>query len=374
MFIFILVTRGKPLHGRVALVAGATRGAGRGIACMLGEAGAIVYCSGRSTRDYPTAAGYYAGRRETIDETAEMVTARGGTGIPVRTDHLVPEQVEALVARVAKDHGRLDVLVNDISEGDLHDWQPFWCVNVERGFSLLRNALHTHIITCRYAVPLMVKRQRGLIVEIGDGDALYYRGTLFYDLIKSSVTRFGWAMAEELYKHHVTALTVTPGYMRTEAMLDSFGVTEANWREGAKKDAGFLHSETPFFVGRAIAALAADPNVLDKSGGLYSSWALAREYGFTDIDGSRPDLGKHLGSMFDAPTKTGIRWVLVNKGSRGSRGSHGSRGSKGSRGSGGSRGSQGSGGSGGSQGSQGSGGSGGSQGSQSSGRSKRSLR
>jgi NAD(P)-dependent dehydrogenase (short-subunit alcohol dehydrogenase family) len=327
----------RPLDGRVALVAGATRGAGRGIACMLGEAGAVVYCSGRSTRDHPTASGYYAGRRETIDETADMVTARGGTGIPVRTDHLEPEHVQALVDRIAKDHGRLDVLVNDISEGDVHDWTSFWNVNVERGFSLLRNALHTHIITCRYAVPLMVKRRRGLIVEIGDGDALYYRGTLFYDLIKSSVTRFAWVMAEELHKHNVTALTVTPGYMRTEAMLDSFGVTEANWRDGAKKDASFLHSETPFFVGRAIAALAADPKVHSKSGGLYSSWGLAREYGFTDIDGSRPDLGEHFGAMFKAPTKTGIRWIMIDEGSRGSKGSGGSKGSKGSKGSGGSR-------------------------------------
>ncbi len=263
-----------------------------------------------------------------------MVTARGGTGIPVRTDHLDPEQVQALVERISKDHERLDVLVNDISEGDVHDWKPFWNVNVERGFGLLRNALHTHIITCRYAVPLMVRRRRGLIVEIGDGDALYYRGTLFYDLIKTSVTRFGWAMAEELYTHNVTALTVTPGYLRTEAVLDNFGVTEANWREGARKDASFLHSETPFFVGRAIAALAADPDVLTKSGGLYSSWGLAREYGFTDVDGSQPDLGKHFGSTFNQPTKTGIRWTLVHEGSKGSRGSKGSGGSKRSKGSG----------------------------------------
>jgi NAD(P)-dependent dehydrogenase (short-subunit alcohol dehydrogenase family) len=307
------------LKGQVALVAGATRGAGRGIACMLGEAGATVYCSGRSTRALPCSTGFYAGRPETIDETAELVTARGGIGIAVRTDHLIAEEVAALVARIDQDHGRLDILVNDISEGDLHDWQPFWKVDVEKGFTLLRNGLHSHIITCRHAVPLMVRRKRGLIVEIGDGDALYYRGTLFYDLIKTSVTRFAWAMAEELRTDRVAALTVTPGFMRTEVMLAHFGVTEANWREGAKKDKSFLHSETPAFVGRAIAALAADPKVLEKSGGLYSSWGLAREYGFTDTDGSRPNLGAHLGDTFNAPTKTGIRWMMIPEGSRGSK-------------------------------------------------------
>ncbi len=304
------MTSRKRLAGRVALVAGATRGAGRGIACMLGEAGAIVYCSGRSTRDHPCTTGYYAGRRETIDETAEMVSARGGVGIPVRTDHLVVEQVEALVARIAREHRRLDLLVNDISEGDVHDWKPFWKVDVEKGFAMMRNALHTHIITARYAVPLMLKRRRGLIVEIGDGDRLHFRGTLFYDLIKTTVTRLAWSMAEELRPHGVAALTVTPGYMRTEAMLDAFGVTEANWRDGAKKDGSFLHSETPFFVGRAVAALAADPKVLEKSGGLYSSWGLAREYGFTDSDGSRPDLGTHFAHIFDAAPKTRFRWIL----------------------------------------------------------------
>jgi len=325
--------RKKALSGHVALVAGATRGAGRGIACALGDAGATVYCSGRSTREQPCATGFYAGRPETIDETADMVTARGGRGIPVRTDHLNPEQVQSLVTRIERDHKRLDLLVNDISEGDRHDWQAFWKVDVEKGFTLLRNALHTHIITCRYAVPLMVRRRRGLIVEIGDGDGLHYRGTLFYDLIKTSVTRLGWAMAEELRPHGVAALTVTPGFMRTEAMLDGFGVTEANWRDGAKRDASFLYSETPLYVGRAIAALAADPEVLAKSGGLYSSWGLAREYGFTDIDGGQPDIGKHFGHLFNAPTRTGVRWAIGNEGPRESEGSGGSKGSRGSRGS-----------------------------------------
>ncbi len=244
-----------------------------------------------------------------------MVTQYGGVGIPVRTDHLVAEQVEALIARVRSEEGRLDILVNDISEGETHEWRPFWKVSLDKGFRMLRNGLHSHIITCRYAAPLMIARRHGLpglIVEIGDGDTLDYRSTLFYDLIKISVTRFAYAMAEELYKHGVAAVAVTPGYMRTEAILDQFGVTEENWRDGAKKDPHFIASETPFFVGRAIAALAADPQVLEKSGGLYGSWRLAREYGFTDMDGAQPDLGRHFDfeKHFKVSSKTGLRWTM----------------------------------------------------------------
>src|SRR6185369_1086891 len=250
----------KPLKGKVAVVAGATRGAGRGIACMLGEAGAIVYCTGRSMRGNPPT-GVYAGRPETIEETAEMVTVHGGTGIPVRVDHLVPEQVEALFERVRREQGRLDLLVNDISEGEIYDWKPFWETSLEVGFRALRQAIHTHIITSRYAAQLMIEGGSGLIVEIGDGDTLDYRQTLFYDLVKISVNRLAYAMAEDLYSHNVTSLAVTPGFMRTEMVLDNFGVTEANWREVGKKDPFFRASETPFFVGRAIVALAADPGV-----------------------------------------------------------------------------------------------------------------
>jgi NAD(P)-dependent dehydrogenase (short-subunit alcohol dehydrogenase family) len=281
---------------------------------MLGEAGATVYCTGRSARGSPPT-GVYAGRPETIEETAEMVTAHGGTGVPVRVDHLVPEQVEALVARVRAEQGRLDVLVNDISEGEVHEGEPFWKLSLDKGFRALRQGIHSHIITSRYAAPLLIEGRGGLIVEVGDGDTLDYRQNLFFDLVKVSVCRLAYALAEELHPHGVAAVAVTPGYLRSEMMLAHFGVTEANWRDGGKKDPHFLASETPFFVGRAIAALAADPRALDKSGGVYSSWGLAREYGFTDIDGSRPDLGKHFDEQFGAfwygRPRTGLRWMLA---------------------------------------------------------------
>ena len=297
----------RPLAGRVALVAGATRGAGRGIACMLGEAGATVYCSGRSTRQHPPTEGVFAGRAETIEETAEWVSARGGTGIPVRTDHLDEQQVASLCSRIRRDHGRLDVLVNDISEGEMHDWTPFWKVNLDKGFRALQRGIHTHIITARHAAPLMIEQGRGLIVEIGDGDSHYYRGTLFYDLVKTATSRLAWVMAEDLHAHGVAAVAVTPGFMRTEMVLEIFGVTEQNWRDGATRDPNFINSETPFFVGRAVAALAADPDVLHKSGGLYTSVGLAREYGFTDVDGARPDIWPGVHALLSTP-KSGIVW------------------------------------------------------------------
>jgi NAD(P)-dependent dehydrogenase (short-subunit alcohol dehydrogenase family) len=227
----------KPLAGRIALVAGATRGAGRGIACMLGEAGATVYCSGRSVRGSPNMTGYFAGRPENIDETAEMVTAHGGIGIPVRTDHLVPDEVESLIARIRRERGQLDILVNDISEGEVHDYGPFWAASLDKGFRALRQGVHSHIITCHYAAALMIERgpgsPPGLMVEIGDGDTLGYRGTLFYDLVKVTVSRLAYAMAQELRAYNVAAVAVSPGYMRTETMLEHFGVTEANWRDVA---------------------------------------------------------------------------------------------------------------------------------------------
>ena len=279
----------QPLLNQVAVVAGATRGAGRGIARMLGAVGATVYCTGRSVRGRPAT----AGRPETIEETADLVTAAGGRGIAVRTDHTVEAEVERLFARVRAEQGRLDVLVNDVWGGDaLTEWvKPFWELSTARGLELLERAVHSHIITSRHGVPLMVERNAGLVVEVTDGDTLGYRGNLFYDLAKNAVIRLAYAMAGDLHAHRVTALALTPGFLRSEAVLDACGVTEASWRDAIAEDPYFAESETPCYVGRAVAALAADPNVAVKSGGLFSSWGLAKEYSFTDADGRRPDWG-----------------------------------------------------------------------------------
>lgn len=291
----------RPLEGRVALVAGATRGAGRGIAVSLGEAGATVYCSGRSTREHP-ATGFYAGLAQTIEETADLVTARGGEGIAVRTDHLDAAAVDALVARIAEGHGRLDILVNDISEAGMHDWKPFWKVDAARGLAMMRNAVDTHILTSRAAVPLMLKPRRvpGLIVEVTDGWGLGYHGQFFYDLVKTTVNRLAFAMASELARKRIAAVAVTPGYMRTEVVLRHHGVTEETWRDAVARDALFAESETPCFVGRAVAALAADPQVMEQSGRLLSSWRLAERYGFDDVDGRRPHLERRWNEVFGA--------------------------------------------------------------------------
>ncbi len=282
----------KSLEGKVAVVAGATRGAGRGIACGLGEAGATVYCTGRSVRGSPAT----AGRPETIEETAEMVTARGGVGIYAQVDHTVGDQVEALFERIEKEQGQLDVLVNDVWGGDeLTEWgKPFWQLSLDKGLLMLERAINSHIITSRYGVPLMIEKSSGLIVEITDGDFQGYRGNLFYDLVKSSVIRLAYMMSADLRDHDITALAVTPGFLRSEMMLDHFGVSEENWRDATKKDEHFAESETPFFVGRAVAELAADPNVAAKAGQVFASWNLAKEYDFDDVDGRRPDWGSYL--------------------------------------------------------------------------------
>ena len=283
----------QPLKGQVAVVAGATRGAGRGIALALGEAGATVYCTGRSVRGDVA----MVGRSETIDETAEMVSARGGAGIAIRVDHTVPEQVEELFNRVRTEQaGRLDLLVNDVWGGDeLTDWEKkFWQHSLSNGLLLQRRGIHSHIITSYYAAPLMIEQRRGLIIEITDGDSLDYRGNLYYDLVKVSVIRLAQDMAQELREHGVTALALTPGFLRSEAMLDYYGVAEANWRDGAKKEPHFIASETPAYIGRAVAALAADPNVMAKSGHALATWNLAKEYDFTDADGTQPDWGKYF--------------------------------------------------------------------------------
>jgi len=288
-----------PLSGQVAVVAGATRGAGRGIARALGEAGATVYCTGRSVPGNPSP----YNRPETIDETAAMVTAAGGSGISVRVDHTVEAEVEALFARVARDHRRLDVLVNSIAGEDplLGGWGAFWQTDFTNGADALRQSLLSHLITAKHATPYMIKRRRGLIVEVAEGDMVFGGGgNALTDVVKSSLKGFAARMAGELRSHRVTAVSLTPGFLRSESMLQHFGVTEANWRDGGKKDPNFLESESPLFVGRAVAALAADPKVLDRSGDILSSWELAREYGLTDYDGRRPDWFVHFGKILPA--------------------------------------------------------------------------
>ena len=299
----------RVLKGKIALVAGATRGAGRGIAIALGEAGATVYCTGRSSRERTWGRPATPGRPETIEETAELVTAAGGRGIAVRVDHTKPADVKKLVAGIKRRHKGLDILVNDVWGGDaLTEFgKAFWTVNLENGLRMLKQAIHSHIITSHYAIPLMLGRGRGIVFEITDGDAFYYRGNIFYDLVKISVIRLAFAMARELRKRDVVSVALTPGFLRSERVLDHFGVNEANWKEVGKKDRNkdqnsgrqndapndFLASESPRYVGRAVVALAADPKVKKKSGRVFSSWALAREYGFTDLDGTRPHWGNY---------------------------------------------------------------------------------
>lgn len=298
------------LHGKIALVAGGTRGAGRGIAVELGAAGATVYVTGRTTR---TQQSEY-GRPETIEETAELVNAAGGTGIALQVDHLDPAQVQALVARIRRDAGRLDILVNDIWGGEhLKEWdKPVWEHDLAKGLRLLHLAIDTHLITAHHALPLMLEHPGGLLVEVTDGTAAYnadhYRINPFYDLAKVAVIRMAWAHAHDLGPRGATALAITPGWMRSELMLELFGVSEANWR-----DAGVPHfgiSETPRYVGRAVAALAGDPQRARWNGQSLSSGDLARVYGFTDLDGSQPDAFRYLVEVVEqgkAPDVTGYR-------------------------------------------------------------------
>ena len=301
--------RAPDLRGKIALVAGATRGAGRGIAIALGEAGATVYCTGRSSRKNPRGMSATPGRPETIEETAELVTAAGGRGISVKVDHTETTEVKKLVAAIKRRHHGLDILVNDVWGGDaLTEFgKPFWKLKLDDGLRMLKQAIHSHIITSHYAVPLMLGREGGIIFEITDGDAFYYRGNLFYDLAKISVIRLAFAMARELRKREIVSVALTPGFLRSEAVLEHFGVSEANWRDVGKKaqkpeqnsrnqnDApnDFMVSESPRYIGRAAVALAADPKVKGKSGRVFSSWALAQEYRFTDLDGTRPHWGNY---------------------------------------------------------------------------------
>ena len=290
------------LQGKVALVAGATRGAGRGIAIELGAAGATVYVTGRTTRtrqsDYQ--------RPETIEETAELVSAQGGRGIAVQVDHLVPEEVRKLVARIGAEQGRLDILVNDVWGGEkLFEWnKSVWEHDLENGLRLLRLGIDTHLITAHHALPLMIERPGGLLVEVTDGTAEYntghYRLSPFYDLAKVAVNRMAWAHAKDLEKHGATSVSLTPGWLRSEMMLEAFGVREENWRDATADVPHFVISETPRFVGRAVAALASDPQRSRWNGQSLSSGGLAQVYGFTDLDGSRPDAWRYVPEVQDA--------------------------------------------------------------------------
>lgn len=287
----------KPaLHGKIALVAGATRGAGRGIAVQLGAAGATVYVTGRTTRERRSE----YDRPETIEDTADLVTAAGGTGIAVPTDHLVPEQVRTLAERIDAEQGRLDVLVNDIWGGErlfAFD-KPVWEHDLDDGLRLLRLGVETHAITSHFLLPLLVRRPGGLVVEMTDGTAAYnqanYRNSYFYDLVKNSVLRMAFVQAHELKPHGGTAVALTPGWLRSEMMLDNFGVAEENWRDALTQVPHFCISESPAYVGRAVAALAEDSGLARWNGQSLSSGQLAQEYGFTDLDGSRPDCWRYL--------------------------------------------------------------------------------
>jgi NAD(P)-dependent dehydrogenase (short-subunit alcohol dehydrogenase family) len=285
----------KPLKDKIALVSGATRGAGRGIAVELGAAGAIVYCTGRTT----SAERSEMDRPETIEETAELVTEAGGQGIAVQVDHLIPDEVKALVARIESEQGKLNILVNDIFGATVMEWnKTVWESSLETGLHLLRTAVDTHIITSHFALPLLIKTPGGLVIEVNDGtaelNAETYRVSFFYDLAKASVSRMGFSLAHELEKYGATAMSVTPGWLRSEAMLDAYKVTGENWMDVAKVSPHFAISESPAFVGRAVAALAQDPDVARWNGKSSSSGDLAKIYGFTDIDGSQPDCWRYL--------------------------------------------------------------------------------
>lgn len=292
------------LLDRVAVVAGATRGAGRGIAAALGEAGATVICTGRTTRSQRSE----YDRPETIEETAELVTRLGGAGIAVPVDHLESEQVARLAARIRKDYGRIDLLVNDIWGGETlkggpSEWdKPIWEVSLEKGLRILRLAIDTHLITSHHLLPLLIAKPGGLLVEVTDGPADYnashYRISVYYDLAKVAVTRLAFSQGHELAPHGATAVCITPGWLRSEIMLEHYGAAEANWRE-AQAPPSFALSETPRFVGRAVAALAADPDRARWNQQSVTSGQMASEYRFTDLDGSRPDIWRYMREVED---------------------------------------------------------------------------
>jgi NAD(P)-dependent dehydrogenase (short-subunit alcohol dehydrogenase family) len=309
----------QPLAGQVAVVAGATRGAGRGIARMLGEAGATVYCTGRSSRGQAnTSDHHYAGRPETIEETAEQVTAAGGVGIAVRVDHTIEAEVKQLFQRVKREQKRLDVLVNVLTGKPVKSWAGIEKQAVAEGRAQFDSWVWPHIYTSRYAAPLMIAQKSGLMVELIEQEGIGFHGTFFFDLFEATLKRIAFALAEELSVHNVTSVAITPGFLRTEAILEQFGVTEANWQDAAEHNAqakafGFQESETPNFVGRGIAALAADPQRAELSGGVYSSLTLSQRYGFTDVDGRQPNIyplaAEHVAAMGMKP-RAAVQWQL----------------------------------------------------------------
>ena len=294
------------------MVAGATRGAGRGIAMALGEAGATVICTGRTSSVRKLKSDY--DRSETIEETAELVTKLGGTGIAIPLDHLVPDEVQKLSERLKKEFGRIDILVNDIwgaevLKGGPAEWNtPVWELDLAKGLRILRLAIDTHIITSKYLLPLLIAQPGGLLVEVTDGttkyNASHYRISVYYDLAKVAVNRLAYSQGHELAPHGATAVSITPGWLRSEMMLENFGVTESNWREAvdpARAQSGqpvappdFALSESPRYVGRAIVSLALDPVRARWNQQSVSSGELARVYGFTDVDGTSPDVWRHM--------------------------------------------------------------------------------
>ena len=289
------------LAGKVALVAGATRGAGRGIAVALGGAGATVYVTGRTTRSQQSE----MKRPETIEETAALVDAAGGRGIAVRVDHLIPDDVRALIDRIRDERGKLHVLVNDIWGATTMEWnKSAWESSLDIGLRTLRLGVDTHAITSHFALPLLIESPGGLVVEVTDGTAEYnatsYRVSTFYDLAKTSGLRMAFTLAKELAPHQCTAVAVSPGWLRSEQMLDNYRVTEANWRDAIQIQPHFAITETPRYVGRAVAHLAADPDVARWNGQSLSSGGLAKVYGFTDVDGSRPDAWRYVVEVQDA--------------------------------------------------------------------------
>jgi len=291
----------RSLAGKVALVAGATRGAGRGIAVQLGAAGATVYVTGRTTRSSRSE----MNRPETIEETAALVDAAGGRGVAMQVDHLVPDQVRALVARIKDEQGALHLLVNDIFGATRIEWnKPVWESDLDHGLRTLRLAVDTHAITSHFAIPLLIETPGGLVVEVTDGTAEYnaanYRVSFFYDLAKAAVLRMAFALGHELKPHGATAVSLTPGWLRSEAMLDAYGVAESNWRDAIKVQPHFAISESPALVGRAVTALGQDPSVARWNGQSLSSGQLAKIYGFTDLDGSQPDAWRYLVEVQDA--------------------------------------------------------------------------